>query len=235
MSLPLFLTDTVPAAGQTFRLDGPEGRHAADVQRLKVNERLLLGDGVGITAVCLVTAAPKGAVDLLVEEHAFEPALTPRLIVVQGLPKGDRAELAVQAMTEVGVDEIVPWQAARAITHWRGDRGRKALDKWRVVAREAGKQSRRAWLPKITDLQSTTELDPTFVLHEEAELPLSSVDLPPGDLTLVVGPEGGIDPSELAVFLTRGARPVRLGSTVLRTSTAGAAALAVLSARLGRW
>lgn len=235
MSLPLFLADALPAVGQSFRLAGPEGRHAADVQRLRAGERLLLGDGAGTTAVCVVVAVAKGSLDVRVEERTFQPAPSPRLVVVQGLPKGDRAELAVQAMTEVGVDEIVPWNAARAVTHWRGDRGLRALEKWRAVAREAGKQSRRPWFPAVAGLHATAALIPTFVLHEEAKTPLSTVPLPAGDLTLVVGPEGGIDPVELDAFVAGGAVPVRLGPTVLRTSTAGVAALSVLSARLGRW
>ncbi|WP_018349290.1 16S rRNA (uracil(1498)-N(3))-methyltransferase [Longispora albida] len=235
MSLPLFLCASVPAAGQVFRLDGPEGKHAADVQRLRAGERLLLGDGQGARAVCVVIAAHKGALDLRVEQYDTEPAPSPRLIVVQGLPKGDRAELAVQAMTEVGVDEIIPWHAARAITHWKGERGAKSLEKWRAVAREAGKQSRRMWFPVVSGLHATAQIAPTFVLHEEADVPLSTVPLPAGDLTIVVGPEGGIDPAEVLAFADKGAIPVRLGPTVLRTSTAGVAALSILSARLRRW
>jgi 16S rRNA (uracil1498-N3)-methyltransferase len=233
--LPLFLADELPAVGQVLRLAGSEGRHAADVQRLRTGEFLLLGDGAGTTAVCTVVTVAKGELQVRVIERSFAPASDPQLIVIQGLPKGDRAELAVQAMTEVGVDEIVPWHAARAIAHWKGERGRKALEKWRTVAREAAKQSRRAWVPVVTELRATTALTPTFVLHEDAKTPLSTVPLPAGNLTLVVGPEGGIESAELDAFVAKGAVPVRLGPTVLRTSTAGVAALSVLSTRLGRW
>ncbi len=142
-------------------------------------------------------------------------------------------------MTEVGVDEIVPWSASRCVSIWRGDRGAKARDKWAATAREASKQARRAWLPVVADeAVSTKALAPraTYVLHEEASTPLSSVPLPTdGDIVLVVGPEGGISDEELAAFTAAGATPVLLGTNVLRTSTAGVAAICVLATRLGRW
>ncbi|MGY0233900.1 16S rRNA (uracil(1498)-N(3))-methyltransferase [Longispora urticae] len=234
MSLALFWVAELPA-GDRFTLDGPEGRHAADVQRLRVGERLLLGDGAGATAECVVVDVAKGSLGVRLEERFHTAPADPRLVVVQGLPKGERAELAVQAMTEVGVDEIVPWQASRSITHWKGERAQKSLEKWRAVAREAAKQSRRAWFPTVSELRTTAQVTPTFVLHEEADVALSTVPLPAGDITLVVGPEGGIDSNEVLDFADRGAIPVRLGPNVLRTSTAGVAALSVLSARLGRW
>ncbi len=242
MSLPLFLVDALPA-GETFRLDGPEGRHAADVVRLRVGERLLLGDGDGGVVECEVTAAPKGALDVRVLDRRRTPVPTVRFVVAQGLAKGDRGELAVQAMTEVGVDEIVAWQAGRSVVQWRGERGTRSLQRWSSVAREAGKQSRRPRLPAVTGPADTAavvrrlELAAAgFVLHEEAAEPLATVPLPAdGEVVLVVGPEGGVAAEELAVFTSAGAVPVRLGDTVLRTSTAGVAALSVLNARTGRW
>ncbi|OLB80737.1 MAG: hypothetical protein AUI14_05650 [Actinobacteria bacterium 13_2_20CM_2_71_6] len=167
------------------------------------------------------------------EGHHAPPA--PRLVVAQGIAKGDRGELAVQAMTEAGVDEIVPWTATRSVARWKDDR---PLERWRATAREAAKQARRPWLPVVSAPVSTAALAPrvTFVLHEEATVRLSTVELPLRDeLVLVVGPEGGVAPEELSVFTSAGAVPVRLGDAVLRTSTAGVAALSVLSARLGRW
>jgi 16S rRNA (uracil1498-N3)-methyltransferase len=240
VSLALFLVPSLPA-GDQVRLDGPEGRHAADVARLRPGERLLLSDGAGTLATCSVLAAAKGALDLRVLDRVVVPPPSPRLVVVQALPKGDRAELAVQAMTEVGVDEIVPWQASRSIVRWQGDRGTKALDRWRATAREAAKQSRRAHLPVVSGVTGKEVVERLrgfgLVLHEEAATPLSTVGIPSSvtEIVLVVGPEGGIAPEELDAFTAAGATPVRLGSTVLRTSTAGVAALAVLNARTGRW
>ena len=244
MSAPLFLVDDLPA-GSAFTLDGPEGHHAADVQRLRVGERLVLADGRGGTATAEVTGVGKGRVDVVVTGRAVVGPADPRLVVVQGIAKGDRGELAVQAMTEAGVDEIVPWAAARSVAQWRGDRGHKARDKWAATAREAAKQARRPWLPVVSGDPdtSTKRITPrlagaaaAFVLHEEATMRLSAVPLPAaGEIVLVVGPEGGIGDAEMDAFRAAGATAVRLGDTVLRTSTAGVAALAVLSARLGRW
>jgi len=244
LSRPLFLVDALPA-GDEFVLDGPEGRHAATVQRIGPGEELLLADGRGTTAEAVVTAAGKNALTLAIRSRAYEPAPDPRLVVVQGIAKGDRGELAVQAMTEVGVDEIVPWAATRSVSRWRAERGGKARDRWVATAREAAKQSRRAWCPDVggdpdestaTVAKRLGAAAAAFVLHEEAAAPLATVDLPArGDVLLVVGPEGGITPDELAAFAQAGAVAVRLGPTVLRTSTAGVAALSVLSARLGRW
>ncbi|GAA1863799.1 16S rRNA (uracil(1498)-N(3))-methyltransferase [Asanoa iriomotensis] len=244
MSRPLFLVDALPS-GEEFVLDGPEGRHAATVQRIGAGEELLLADGRGGTAEAVVTAVGKGALTLAVTSRGYEPPPDPRLVVVQGIAKGDRGELAVQAMTEVGVDEIVPWAAARSVARWRAERGDKARDRWVTTAREAAKQSRRAWCPTIAgDPDESTRAvsarlgaaAAAFVLHEEASTALATASLPArGEVLLVVGPEGGITPEELAAFENAGAVAVRLGPSVLRTSTAGVAALAVLSARLGRW
>ncbi|GLZ00918.1 16S rRNA (uracil(1498)-N(3))-methyltransferase [Actinoplanes sp. NBRC 103695] len=244
MSAPLFLVGELPA-GDTATLDGPEGHHAADVQRVRPGERVVLADGRGGTVVASVTEVAKGSVRLALLERSSAPRPSPSLTVVQGIPKGERGELAVQAMTEVGVDEIIPWAATRCVTQWRGERGAKSQAKWASTAREAAKQSRRSWLPLVSgapDL-STKQVAArlagaaaAFVLHEDATVPLSSADLPSaGEIALVVGPEGGIADAEIDAFVAAGARPVRLGDAVLRTSTAGVAAIAVLSARLGRW
>ncbi|MBO4209997.1 16S rRNA (uracil(1498)-N(3))-methyltransferase [Micromonospora echinofusca] len=244
MSAPLFLVDPLPTA-DTLTLDGPEGHHAATVQRLRVGEELLLADGRGGTATAVVTAVGRGSLELTVTSRGYADAPVPRLVVVQGIAKGDRGELAVQAMTEVGVDELVPWSAARSVVQWRGERGARAREKWVATAREAAKQARRPWLPVVAGApdESTAAVArriagaaAAFVLHEEATDRLATVDLPEtGEIVLVVGPEGGVTPDELTTFGVAGARPVRLGPSVLRTSTAGVAALAVLSARLGRW
>lgn len=244
VSAALFLVDALPAGGRCT-LDGPEGHHAATVQRLRVGERLVLADGRGGTAVAAVTAVGRGRLQVEITDRQYAAAPDPRLVVVQGIAKGDRGELAVQAMTEVGVDEIVPWAAVRSVVQWRGERGARARDKWSATAREAAKQARRAWLPtvagdpdcstrQVADRISTAAA--AFVLHEEAKDRLVTAELPAGgDIVLVVGPEGGIAPAEADAFAAAGARPVRLGDSVLRTSTAGVAALAVLSARLQRW
>ena len=244
MSAPLFLVDDLPA-GPSSTLTGPEGHHAATVQRLRAGEALILADGRGGVATAEVTAVGKGAVEVRVTAREHTAAADPRLVVAQGIAKGDRGELAVQAMTEIGVDEILPWAATRSVAQWRGERGAKSRERWAATAREAAKQARRAWLPVVGgDPDCSTkqiaarlaEAAAGFVLHEDSRTPLTSAHLPSGgEIVLVVGPEGGISDAERAAFEEAGAVAVRLGREVLRTSTAGVAALSVLSARLGRW
>jgi 16S rRNA (uracil1498-N3)-methyltransferase len=251
-STPVFRVDTDKLSGPTIRLDGPEGRHAALVRRLRPGERIDLTDGAGRLAVCVVRAAGAGdaVLDLDVLEHRTLPRPEPRLTVVQALAKGDRGETAVETMTEIGVDVIVPWLASRSIVQWRADRGDKSLAKWRSTAVEASKQSRRIWWPEIAEPASTAQVARLLskatlgvVLHEEAVLSLAdltsaqlgSADGQTSDIVLIVGPEGGISPEELQAFADAGGASYRMGPTVLRTSTAGTAAAAVLLARSGRW
>lgn len=241
MSAPFFLVDAVPAADE-HTLDGPEGHHAADVQRLQPGETLILTDGAGDTAAARVTHAERGSLRLQIFDRRTIPAPDPKLTVVQALPKGDRGERAVQMLTEIGVDEVIPWAASRSIVQWKGPRGDKARAKWEATAREASKQARRPHLAHVAELHTTKQLvarlrnaSQVLVLHEEADLPLSQVALPAaGEIAIVIGPEGSISPDELNALKEFG-EPIRLGETVLRTSTAGPAALAVLQARLDRW
>ncbi|HVE64871.1 MAG TPA: 16S rRNA (uracil(1498)-N(3))-methyltransferase [Mycobacteriales bacterium] len=240
MTTPLFYLPELP--GSTLHLDGPEGRHAAVVRRIRVGERVDVGDGAGQVAECVVVSVAAAAVRLDVVRRRVEAAPQPRLVVVQALAKGSRAEDAVEAMTEVGVDEILPWAALRSVVRWDGPRGEKALAGWRATAREAGKQSRRAWLPEVSALASTREVCARLhaaslgvVLHESAMTPLAKLTVPSGEVVVVVGPEGGITDEEVAAFANVGASAYRLGASVLRTSTAGVAAAAVLLAASGRW
>jgi 16S rRNA (uracil1498-N3)-methyltransferase len=242
MGAPLFLVTELPPAGM-FTVDGPEGRHAAAVMRLQVGEALRLSDGYGGMASAVVTAVGRDRLQVSIDKVWYDEPYDPRLVVVQGIAKGDRGELAVQAMTEVGVDEIIPWSATRSVVQWKGDRGDRSRQRWVDTAREASKQARRSWLPAVQGAATTravaAHIGPaaqSFVLHEEATVPLTTVELADtGDIVLIVGPEGGVAPEELAAFEQAGAVAVRLGSNVLRTSTAGVAALAVLSTRLRRW
>ncbi|CAL9455241.1 Ribosomal RNA small subunit methyltransferase E [Streptomyces sp. enrichment culture] len=245
MTAPVFVVDHFDTDGTgRYVLDGPEGRHAVSVKRLRAGEAVVLTDGAGRWAEGEVDGTEgKDRLVVALGEVTEEPAPSPRLTVVQALPKGDRGELAVETMTEVGVDAIVPWSAARCITQWKGERGLKSLGKWRATAREAGKQSRRVRFPEVADAATTkrvasllAEADFAAVLHESGTEPLATAELPAsGDIVLVVGPEGGVSPEELELFAQAGARPYRLGRSVLRTSTAGTAAAAVLLARTGRW
>ena len=248
MTAPVFLADGVDLAaaheGALIALTGAEGRHAATVRRIRPGERVDVADGAGLIAECVVTEAGPGSVTLRVQARREVPAPDPRIVVVQALPKGDRAELAVETMTEVGVDVIVPFAAERCVARWpAGDRAAKALARWRSAAREAAKQARRPRIPEVTELASAAEVSARLqaascgvILEPGAAAALSRLALPThGDIVLVVGPEGGLSPGELDAFAGAGATQARLGDSVLRASTAGAAAAAVLMARTGRW
>ncbi|MET7489628.1 16S rRNA (uracil(1498)-N(3))-methyltransferase [Streptomyces sp. NPDC005538] len=248
MTAPVFVVDHFRAdGGGPYVLDGPEGRHAVSVRRLKPGEEVVLTDGAGRHATGEVIGTEgKDRLLLQLAPVLEEPAESPRITVVQALPKGDRGELAVETMTETGVDAIVPWAASRCITQWKGERGLKALAKWRATAREAGKQSRRTRFPEVADAATGKQVaallakaDFAAVLHEDRDYgsePLATAELPTeGEIVLVVGPEGGVSPEELTLFEEAGAKAYRLGRSVLRTSTAGTAATALLLGRTGRW
>lgn len=239
---PFFLVDALPPAGP-FRLTGPEGRHAATVRRLRTGEQVVLTDGRGGRATASVTGTGRAEVDLEVAAGETEPAPAVRVTVVQALPKGERGELAVDLATEAGVDAIVPWAARRCVTRWSDDRAPKGLARWTATAREAAKQSRRSWVPEVRPVATTAQVvniiraaDAALVLHESATAGLAAGGLPrEGELVLIVGPEGGIDDQELEAFTAAGARAVRLGPQVLRTSTAAAVALGALGVLTDRW
>ncbi len=229
--------------GGSLALTGAEARHAVQVVRLTVGERVLISDGAGRRGTCVVVSV--GASELvarLLEVTSF-PEPRPRFVLVQALAKGDRDEQAIEAATELGVDEVVPWQAARSIVQWRGDdKEAKGRSRWQALVTAAAKQSRRGRVPLVAALARQAALcdrvaaaSLALVLHEEGAQPMAGAALPEcGEVLVIVGPEGGITPEELAALTAAGATVVRLGAEVLRSSTAGPAALAVLSA-VSRW
>ncbi|MFC7450721.1 16S rRNA (uracil(1498)-N(3))-methyltransferase [Rhodococcus daqingensis] len=247
MAATVFYLDPLPAVGEVAVLDGKEGRHAATVRRIGVGERLVLSDGHGGTADAVVTEVGKDRLELEVSARGTVPAPAPIVTVVQALPKAERSELAVELATEAGVDAIIPWQSARCVARWEGPKVDKGVARWRAVAAAAAKQSRRAYIPEIEQLHRTASVvervrtvtaagGVVAVLHESAttalaELPLATA----AEVLLVVGPEGGLDDAEVDALTTAGAVAVRLGPTVLRTSTAGAVALGAIGVLTDRW
>ncbi|WP_116114184.1 16S rRNA (uracil(1498)-N(3))-methyltransferase [Amycolatopsis ruanii] len=243
---PVFLVEEVPASGDLV-LDGEEARHAATVRRMRAGERLVVSDGRGSAAECVIAGVrPRCApvLDLSVSRRWTEPGPAVRVVVAQALAKGDRGELAVELTTEAGADEILPWRAERSVVRWEeGPRGAKALARWQNTARAAAKQARRAWVPPVREPVTTAQLAEVVaraacavVLEGSASRRLTSLSLPEaGDVVLVVGPEGGITDGELETLTAAGAVGVRLGPTVLRTSTAAAVALGALGAMTSRW
>jgi 16S rRNA (uracil1498-N3)-methyltransferase len=240
---PVFLADRADLERDSIVLSGAEGRHAATVRRLAVGERADVTDGAGTIAECVVTGVRPGVAELAVLATRAEPAAQPRIVVVQAIPKGDRGELAVEIMTEVGVDAVVAWQAERCVARWRADRAGKALARWQATAREAAKQARRAWIPEVTGPEATPAIarrvgaaELAILLDPEAPAALGRIRLPGrGEIVVIVGPEGGVSPAEAGVLTRAGAIAARLGPTVLRSSSAGAVAAAVALARSPRW
>ncbi|MFJ2533976.1 16S rRNA (uracil(1498)-N(3))-methyltransferase [Microbacterium maritypicum] len=234
-------SSTDAAVGDLVSLTGAEAKHAAVVRRLRVGEAVTVGDGAGVWLAGTAEEVSPARVDVRIAERVEHPAPTPRIVLVQALAKGDRDELAVQAACELGVDEIVPWQASRSVSRWEGPKAVKGRERWATIVREAAKQAHRGWLPDVVAPVSTTQLaerareQRVLLLDPTAPVRLSEIEPDGRDLVLVVGPEGGISEEELRRLTEAGAERVLLGDTVLRTSTAGPAAIAVLSVALGRW
>lgn len=248
MTTALFLVEpgalVGAAPGTVVELSGPEGHHAVGVKRVAPGEPIDLGDGRGSVVHCAVTEVTgRDRLTATVTGRDLVLRPQPRITVVQALPKGDRGETAVETLTEVGVDVIVPWAAERCVARWVGARAEKGHAKWRATARAAGKQSRRAWLPEVTELAELAEVEElvgeatlAVVLHEEGIVPLGDLDCPAeGDVVIVVGPEGGLSDEEIDRLEAAGGLVTRMGSTVMRTSTAGTVAAGVLLARTDRW
>jgi 16S rRNA (uracil1498-N3)-methyltransferase len=243
----LFYIDSLPDRGELAVVDGNEGFHAATVRRIRVGEELVLGDGDGGVARCVVEETARDGLRARVLERRQVAAARPPVTVVQALPKSERSELAVELATEAGADALVAWQAARCVARWDGARADKGLRRWRAVARAAAQQSRRAYLPTVDGVWSTATLATrigevvgaggiALALDAEADGQLTDLSLAQAKwLMLVVGPEGGIAADELTAIVEAGAKAVRLGPTVLRTSTAAAVALGALGVLTPRW
>lgn len=235
-----YLDESLPdaSAGDLVRVTGPEARHAVSVSRLKPGDPVSVGNGAGLVLEGIVTSAEPAEFEFEVRVAARVERTGPAIVLAQALAKGDRDELAVQVATELGVDAVIPWSASRSIVRWEGPKVAKGIDRWTSIVREASKQSMRPWVPDVLDLATTKQLarlateTRMLVLEPTASAALGALELDGRDLLVVVGPEGGIAPDELEVL---GGEHVRLGSEVLRTSTAGPAAIAVLNTLVGRW
>lgn len=233
------LRDQDVVAGSVVTLGGDEGRHAVAVARVRVAEQLSISDGSGFVVRGTVLSVDGASLRLAVESVRRDDAVLPELWLAQALAKGDRDELAVQAATELGVAGVIPWAAERSVSRWEGAKAVKGRERWASIVREATKQSIRSRVPVVDPIETIAGLakraGQVLVLEPDAALKLTDIPLDADRITLVVGPEGGISPTELDIFAAAGATLVRLGAEVLRTSTAGPAALAVLNARLAKW
>jgi 16S rRNA (uracil1498-N3)-methyltransferase len=251
VSSALFYVDTLLEGAESVVVDGDEGFHAANVRRIRVGERIDVGDGAGTVAHCVVDDVTKGRLSARVESMRTIDPPKPTVTVVQALPKSDRAELAVELATEAGADAFLAWQAERCVARWDAAKADKGLRRWRAVARSAARQSRRPHVPTVESVVSSAQLAATvaaevaagavvLALHEPATEPITGAALT-GRLAathsvfLLVGPEGGISDGEIAALTGAGATAVVLGPSVLRTSTAAAVALGALGVLTPRW
>lgn len=247
MAETLFYADVIPEVGNVASVDGDEGFHAATVRRIRPGERLVLSDGSGTWAPCEVESVAKRGLTARILSRAVVARPNPSVTVVQAIPKSERSELAVELATEAGADEFIAWEAQRCVARWGGERSEKGLRRWRAVARSAARQSRRAYIPEVSGPLSTATLTGlvaervaagavVLVLHESGDQPLANIPAAEADsIILVVGPEGGISDGEISDLTAAGAMVVRLGPTVLRTSTAAAVALGALGVLTSRW
>lgn len=234
---PLFHKDNLVAeVGSLIQLDGPEGKHAVQVRRMRQGEAIQLSDGQGIRVRGIVAELSGSTLSLKVEEVIKEELPSRQITLVQALAKGDRDELAIQAATELGAMGIIPWQASRSISRWNGPKIAKGQARWQQIVSEAAKQSLRAYTPDVKNIVDTKELaglvpsfDLVLVLDTSATATVAEAGIPSsGTIALVVGPEGGIEQTELDALQAAGAKLVSLGANVLRTSTAGPALIAAL-------
>lgn len=245
MVLPLFQHELLqpPQVGAEVLLTGSEAKHAISVRRMRVGEGIQLANGRGLRVVGTVAQVGQSTLTVAVDQVSQEFLPQPELVLVQALAKGDRDEMAIQAATELGVTAVIPWQADRSISRWEGPKVAKGVARWQIICTEAAKQALRAFNPEVGSpvtsnqlVKLVAEFDQVLVLDPTAQIGLDGIELKPtGRVAIVVGPEGGISDNELQLLQAAGATRVHIGKSILRTSTAGMAAVAVLEARLGRW
>ena len=241
----LYFTDTpLSEATTTVSLTGDEARHAVQVARVRVGDSFEVSDGVGWRTTATVVSADKSLVVCDVADPRCDAPTAVHFVLAQALAKGDRDEMAVQAATELGVAHVIPWQAERSVSRWTDDKVPKGVTRWNAIVREAAKQSMRSRIPTVGEPENTANLGSTMsdvtwlVLDPRAASTLSQWFRDVGNpnrIGIIVGPEGGISDGEIAQLSARGVTPVRLDGPVLRTSTAGPAAIAGLLALSGAW
>lgn len=239
--LPLFVVENIPDRGDVV-IEGDEAHHAASVVRVKVGERISVTNGKGRRAEVEILDINKRNIGCRIIDVIDEKRARTILTVVQALTKGDRARETIELLTEGGAELIIPWSASRSIGQWKEDKD--ALTKWRSWAKEAAKQSRRAWIPEVLDIHSTAQVKEriedsefTLLLHESGSQKFSEVvgGKPPKEINLIIGPEGGISDDEVALFEKAGAKCVVLGKPVFRSAHVGVAALAAVQSGFGIW
>jgi 16S rRNA (uracil1498-N3)-methyltransferase len=242
---PRFFSLSPLVAGTRVELSPSAARHAAKVLRLSPGDVLTLFDGIGGEYACRIDSRKR---DTVVAEvlswRGVERESPVDLTLAQGLQAGEKMDLTVQKAVELGARDIVPLATRRSVVRLDGERARKRVARWRGVATSACEQCGRNRVPEVADLidlarwlaRPPTDAKPLrLMLDPEASLALDALPRPGAatGIELLIGAEGGLAPEEATLALSAGFVAVRLGPRVLRTETAGLAALAAIQCLWG--
>jgi len=234
-----FIASTEELNQSIITLEGDEAHHAIKVRRTELNEIILVTDTKGLVVEAKVVEIGPGKIlkaeIINKKQHEIQ---NPIVCVAQAVAKGDRADLSIELLTEVGVDKIIPWQANRSVSKLE-NKTEKLIQKWQSIARESTKQARRSFMPEILNLVNSKDLVDEFQNFENIIVldPDSSVNFTDAiknnskRILLVIGPEGGIDENEMTLFKNANVVFASLGESILRTSSAGAISAAILLAQ----
>lgn len=224
-------------------LEGPDARHLALVRRARPGERIGVSDGKGEVVEAAIESVSRDRVEAAIVEKRRIPRPAPVVTVLQGLARRSKIDFAVGKLAELGVDRTIVFSVSRSVPKWDHEKRIAMLQRWEKIAYESSKQSHRAWLPEVEGplsleaaVDSSREQGLCLVAAPISERSIRSVlpPDPPASLGLVVGPEGGLDESEIERFHSAGGVPVSLGGQILRTETAGLAMAAVCMFHFGR-
>ena len=240
--LTLFFVEDLPRkVGSSYEFDSDDAQHAIRVLRMSAGEIFMLSDGRGKWSKVKIFAVKKKSLEVEVIETGIQDPLDISFTVVQALPKGDRLKESIEMLTESGVDTIIPWSAQRSIG--KADKG---VEKLHTTAREASKQSRRLFIPTVTEVASTSAVvelivqhDLVLVFHESATNKVSEIVtrkyFESKSVMIIIGPEGGITNEELELFNSAGAKVALMGRPILRSAHAGLAAMSAVNALIKVW
>ncbi len=241
MSLPRVFVSTVLASPAQFQLARNESTHLVTVLRLKDGAKFEVVDANGrLFLAKMLRADPATATAQVVDELSSSAEPIVKVVLVQGLPKGDKMDWVVQKATELGVSEIVPLACQHSVVRYDAGKAAQKVNRWQKVASEAAAQADRLIIPRVWQIQQLSELmaDVAFkqgihlVADENSDLSLKQVlrevtSLPPERIVIYIGPEGSFSDSE-RILMNNLAKPVSLGQRILRTETAGLALLSMI-------
>jgi 16S rRNA (uracil1498-N3)-methyltransferase len=251
--MPRFFISSLESDKPVF-LTGKDAHHARDVLRLRAGETVWLSGPAGREYTCQVAGFPGDAVELAIISDAASRREPPyRVTLYQGLPKGDKMDRVVQMAVELGASGIVPVLCRRSVVLLSPQDARKKTERWNRIAEAAAKQCGRGCLPRVSEpvpfaaaAAEAGQADIRLLPWEEEQQtairelleacpdrPAAGLDRPLA-ISVVIGPEGGLEADEVSLALRHGLQPLTLGRRILRTETAGAAVLAMLLYRFDR-